>query len=75
MVIDTGVSRDLADSAYNERRRQCEEASGLLRDIFFNTSLLTRLRVAFLPYAMSRQSSLLAMERSFPSYCGDVPDT
>ena len=33
MVIDTGVSRDLADSAYNERRRQCEEASGLLRDI------------------------------------------
>ncbi len=33
MVIDTGVSRDLADSAYNERRRQCEEASSLLRDI------------------------------------------
>lgn len=33
MVIDTGVSRDLADSAYNERRRQCEEASRLLREI------------------------------------------
>ncbi len=33
MVIDTSVRRELAGSAYNERRRQCEEATTLLRDI------------------------------------------
>lgn len=33
MVIDTSVRRELAGSAYNERRRQCEEATMLLRDI------------------------------------------
>lgn len=33
MVIDTGVRRELAASAYNERRRQCEEATYLLREI------------------------------------------
>lgn len=32
MVIDTGVRRELATSAYNERRRQCEEAVQILRD-------------------------------------------
>ena len=32
MVIDTGVRRELAASAYNERRRQCEEAARMLRD-------------------------------------------
>lgn len=32
-VIDTGVRRELASSAYNERRRQCEEAVIMLRDI------------------------------------------
>lgn len=32
VVIDTGVRRELASSAYNERRRQCEEATILLRD-------------------------------------------
>lgn len=31
VVIDTGVRRELAASAYNERRRQCEEAVQLLR--------------------------------------------
>jgi galactokinase len=36
MVIDTGVSRDLANSAYNERRRQCEEAASMLRDIILH---------------------------------------
>ncbi len=30
VVIDTGVRRDLAASAYNERRQQCEEATRLL---------------------------------------------
>lgn len=30
VVIDTGVRRELAASAYNERRAQCEEAAGLL---------------------------------------------
>ena len=33
VVIDTGVRRELATSGYNERRRQCEEAVTLLRDI------------------------------------------
>ena len=33
VVIDTGVRRELASSAYNERRSQCEEAATMLRDI------------------------------------------
>lgn len=33
MVIDTNVRRELASSAYNERRQQCEEATKLLRDL------------------------------------------
>jgi galactokinase len=33
VVIDTGVRRELASSAYNERRNQCEEAVNMLRDI------------------------------------------
>jgi galactokinase len=33
VVIDTGVRRELAASAYNERRSQCEEAASLLRGI------------------------------------------
>jgi galactokinase len=33
VVIDTGVRRELASSAYNERRQQCEEAVEILRDL------------------------------------------
>jgi len=33
MVIDTSVRRELANSAYNERRKQCEEAASVLRDV------------------------------------------
>ncbi|HEY1354191.1 MAG TPA: galactokinase [Ktedonobacteraceae bacterium] len=33
VVIDSGVRRDLAGSAYNERRRQCEEATRLLSEL------------------------------------------
>ncbi|HLZ63486.1 MAG TPA: galactokinase [Ktedonosporobacter sp.] len=33
MIIDTSVRRELAASAYNERRRQCEEATAMLRDL------------------------------------------
>lgn len=32
VVIDTGVRHSLADTAYNERRQQCEEATRLLRE-------------------------------------------
>ncbi|GCF10402.1 galactokinase [Dictyobacter arantiisoli] len=32
VVVDTGVRRELADSAYNERRQQCEEATKLIRE-------------------------------------------
>ncbi|HTI14710.1 MAG TPA: galactokinase [Dictyobacter sp.] len=33
VVIDTSVRRELAASAYNERRQQCEEATMLLRNL------------------------------------------
>jgi galactokinase len=33
VVIDTSVRRELASSAYNERRRQCEEATQLVREL------------------------------------------
>lgn len=32
VVIDTNVRRELASSAYNERRQQCEEATKILRE-------------------------------------------
>lgn len=32
VVIDTNVRRELASSAYNERRQQCEDATALLRE-------------------------------------------
>lgn len=33
VTIDTGIRRELASSAYNERRQQCEDAVRLLRDL------------------------------------------
>lgn len=33
VVIDTGVRRELAASAYNERRSQCEEATARIREL------------------------------------------
>jgi galactokinase len=33
VVIDTGVRRELAASAYNERRQQCEEVVKLIREL------------------------------------------
>ncbi|MDQ2886140.1 MAG: galactokinase [Chloroflexota bacterium] len=33
VVIDTNVRRELASSAYNERRQQCEEATKILREV------------------------------------------
>jgi len=33
MVIDTTVRRELASSAYNERRKQCEEATRIFHDV------------------------------------------
>jgi galactokinase len=33
VVIDTGVRHELADSAYNERRQQCEEATQRMREL------------------------------------------
>jgi galactokinase len=33
VVIDTNVRRELATTAYNERRQQCEEATALIRDL------------------------------------------
>ncbi|GCE24592.1 galactokinase [Dictyobacter alpinus] len=34
VVIDTSVRRELASSAYNERRKQCEEATQKIRELF-----------------------------------------
>ena len=39
VVIDTGVRRELAASAYNERRQQCEDAVMLLRELLLNVKL------------------------------------
>jgi galactokinase len=33
VVIDTGVRRELASSAYNERRQQCEDATKQIREL------------------------------------------
>ncbi len=33
VVLDTSIRRELANSGYNERRRQCEEAVALLREL------------------------------------------
>jgi galactokinase len=38
VVIDSGVRRELAASAYNERRKQCEEATALLRELILSNS-------------------------------------
>lgn len=39
VVIDTGVRRALASSAYNERLQQCAEATGILRDVLANNEI------------------------------------
>ncbi|GAC1430550.1 MAG: galactokinase [Ktedonobacteraceae bacterium] len=36
VVLDTGIRRELANSGYNERRRQCEEAVVLLRELIIS---------------------------------------
>jgi len=33
VIVDSGVRRELADSAYNQRRTECEEAVALLREV------------------------------------------
>jgi galactokinase len=51
VVIDTSIRRELSNSAYNERRQQCEAAARLLREIIgtretgnTNASAITALR-------------------------------
>ena len=39
VVVDSGISRDLASSAYARRRKECEEALGALRVITYNLDL------------------------------------
>jgi galactokinase len=36
LTIDTGVRRELATSAYNERRQQCEDTAHLLRNLIIS---------------------------------------
>lgn len=33
VIVDSGVRRELADSAYNQRRTECEEAVAILREV------------------------------------------
>lgn len=38
VVINSGVRRELAASAYNERRQQCEEATAILRELILSNN-------------------------------------
>lgn len=39
VVVNSGMSRDLADSAYSRRRKECEAALGAMRVITYNLEL------------------------------------
>src|SRR5688572_28558450 len=39
VLVNSGIKRDLADSAYARRRRECEEALGALRVITYNLQI------------------------------------
>jgi galactokinase len=39
VVVDSGISRDLANSAYAKRRKECESAVGALRVITYNLNI------------------------------------
>lgn len=39
VVVDSGISRDLASSAYGKRRKECESAVGALRVITYNLEI------------------------------------
>jgi galactokinase len=39
VVVNSGIQRDLADSAYSRRRRECEAAVGALKVITYNLDL------------------------------------
>ncbi len=67
VVIDTGVRRELASSAYNERRRQCEEAAALLRDI------IARSEPQNLPAGAIRALRDITPEQ-FARYGSELPD-
>ncbi len=67
VVIDTGVRRELAASAYNERRAQCEQATFLLRE------QITRHE----PAALARSEILTLRDispKEFARYQESLPD-
>jgi galactokinase len=39
VIVNSGISRDLADSAYGKRRKECEDALGALKVITYNLEL------------------------------------
>lgn len=39
LIVNSGLTRDLSDSAYNKRRRECEAALGALKVITYNLEL------------------------------------
>lgn len=68
VVIDTGVRRELAASAYNERRSQCEEATSMLRDI------ITRSEPQNASASAIRALRDITREQ-FARYASELPDT
>jgi galactokinase len=56
-VVNSGIQRDLADSAYSRRRRECEAAVGALKVITYNLDLHSLRDVT--PDMLSRYGSKL----------------
>lgn len=67
VVIDTGVRRELASSGYNERRRQCEEASRILREIITRSEPENEA-------ALSIRALRDITPEQFARYCGQLPE-
>ncbi|GAC1389106.1 MAG: galactokinase [Ktedonobacteraceae bacterium] len=66
VVIDTSVRRELANSGYNERRRQCEEAVVLLRELI----------ITYEPEGKNQQITALRdiTQEQFEVYKHDLPE-
>ncbi len=67
VVIDTSVRRELAASAYNERRSQCEEAANMLRDV------ITRAEPQNTPASAIHALRDITQEQ-FARYGAELPD-
>jgi galactokinase len=72
VVCDTGARRELAASAYNERRRQCEEAAALLGQAMLAEQAARPERAASAgPVTSLRDVS----PEAFARHAGELPET